>query len=85
MDSERDQASYHQLIKEFDHKNIRFLGFRKDRQLLLKALNVYIRPSRREGLPRSIIEAMAKGISIIANNVRGCSEVVFPSENGLLV
>lgn len=30
-------------------------------------------------------EAMTKGISIIATNVRGCREVVFPSENGLLV
>lgn len=85
LESERDHESYHQLIKEFDHKNIRYLGYREDTPLLLKASSVFVLPSHREGLPRSIIEAMAMGKPIIATDVRGCREEVFPNENGYLV
>src|SRR5699024_5644923 len=42
-------------------------------------------PSYREGLPRSIIEAMAMNKPIIATDIRGCREEVFPGKNGFLV
>jgi len=46
--------------------------------------NIFVLPSYREGLPRSIIEAMAMENAIIATNIRGCREQVF-NENGMLV
>jgi len=85
LESERDQESFHQLLKEFEHDNIKYLGLRNDIPLLLRASDVFILPSHREGLPRSIIEAMAMEKPIIATNIRGCREEVFNNENGFLV
>ncbi len=85
LESERDQESFHQLLKEFEHVNIKYLGLRNDIPLLLRASDVFILPSHREGLPRSIIEAMAMKKPIIATNIRGCREEVFNNENGFLV
>jgi glycosyltransferase involved in cell wall biosynthesis len=42
-------------------------------------------PSRREGLPKSLLEAAACGRPMIATDVPGCREIVLPGETGLLV
>lgn len=84
-DGERDNLSYDKLIEAIKDPSIKHLGFRKDIPLLMSASSVYILPSYREGLPRSIIEAMAMEKPIIATNIRGCREEVFEEENGYLV
>lgn len=85
LNSERDQKSYSELMEELQHPQITPLGFRADISLLMSITDVFVLPSHREGLPRSIIEAMAMGKPIIATNIRGCREQVFPNKNGLLV
>ena len=65
-------------------KDLHVLGLRNDIPSLLSACDVFILPSYREGLPRSIIEAMAMGKPIIATDIRGCREEVFPDQNGYL-
>lgn len=85
LESERDHGSYQELMNDLDHSAIRYLGFRKDIPTIMKASDVFVLPSYREGLPRSIIEAMAMETPIIATNIRGCREEVFPGENGFLV
>jgi len=42
-------------------------------------------PSRREGLPKSLLEAAACGRPMVATDVPGCREVAIPNETGLLV
>ena len=54
------------------------------RQYLTQA-DVLVLPSWHEGLPVSIIEAMAVGIPVIATDIRGCRELVTPGVNGWLV
>lgn len=85
LDSERDTESYNRLMNDLNHPNIRYVGFRKDIPVIMKASDTFVLPSYREGLPRSIIEAMALEKPIIATNIRGCREEVFPGENGFLV
>jgi glycosyltransferase involved in cell wall biosynthesis len=52
---------------------------------LMDQANVVVLPSYGEGLPRTLIEAAAKGKSIITTDVPGCREVVSHGLNGFLV
>lgn len=60
-------------------------GARKDVPELLAAMDVFCLPSWREGMPRTIIEAMMMGKAVIATDIRGSREEVVPGETGLLV
>lgn len=63
---------------------VHFLGFRTDVPKLLRAATALVLPSEREGLPRSIMEAMAMGIPVIGADVRGIRDLV-ESGAGVLV
>ena len=60
-------------------------GLRDDVPDLLAALDVFTLPSHREGMPRTIIEAMMMALPVVATNIRGSREEVIPGETGLLV
>ena len=47
--------------------------------------NVAVLPSYREGMPKSLLEAMACGLPIITTNARGCDDLVHDLSNGLKV
>jgi len=64
---------------------VSFLGFRRDVPELLTASDVFILTSRKEGLPKAVLEAMAIGLPIIATDVRGNRDLVKSGENGYLV
>ncbi len=64
---------------------IEWLGFVSDMRSLYKTAELVVLPSYREGLPKSLIEAMAIGRPIITTDTIGCREVVQPNYNGLLV
>ncbi|MEO0378355.1 MAG: glycosyltransferase family 4 protein [Cyanobacteria bacterium P01_A01_bin.17] len=53
---------------------VKFLGERRDIPDLLAASDIYILPSRAEGMPLAIMEAMAKGLPIMASAVSGIPE-----------
>lgn len=61
------------------------LGARSDVDAVLRAGDIFVLPSYREGLPRSVIEAMATGLPIVATNIPACRELVEPGANGSLV
>lgn len=63
----------------------RRLGYRADIDRLLRAADVFVLPTYREGLPRSVIEAMATGLPVIATDIPACRELVEPGRTGLLV
>ena len=73
------------LNDEIIKGKVNMLGLRNDIQEILKASDIFSLPSYREGMPRSIIEAMAMGNPVIATNIRGCREEVVDSKTGFLV
>lgn len=60
-------------------------GLRNDIPELLAAMNVFCLPSWREGMPRTIIEAMMMGKPVVATDIRGAREEVVNEVTGLLV
>ncbi|MCS7054563.1 MAG: glycosyltransferase family 4 protein, partial [Thermoflexales bacterium] len=65
--------------------HVHILGFRSDTLRLLAASDAFVLPSLGEGLPLSVIEALAAGLPVIATWVGGIPEIVCHGENGLLV
>ena len=53
------------------HDNVHFLGYRTDVKELYQMADCFVSASLREGLPRSIMEAMASGLPCIASRIRG--------------
>lgn len=84
---DRDGLSPQQIVNKMSDstkQNIHLLGLRDDIPEIIAASDVFTLPSYREGLPRSIIEAMAMGKPIVATDIRGCREEVFEGVNGFL-
>jgi len=76
---------FEKLVKKLNiSQNFIFTGFSEDIANLLSIINLFVLPSHREGMPRSILEAMASNKPVIATNIRGCREEVVDGETGLL-
>jgi glycosyltransferase involved in cell wall biosynthesis len=61
-----------------------FTGFRSDVAQIVSALDIFVLCTHREGLPLSILEAMAQGKTVIATNVDGIPEVITHGVTGYM-
>ena len=67
-------------------KQVQFLGFRPDPQTFLLQAGVFVLPSRFEGMPNALLEAMAAGLAVIVTDASpGPLEVVQHGVNGWVV
>lgn len=84
-----DGEDYKKIKKQIElfglEHQVFLLGFIPDAARYLKGLDVFVLPSVKEGLPYTILEAMAAGISIIATDVGGLPDLIQNGENGILV
>jgi glycosyltransferase involved in cell wall biosynthesis len=64
---------------------VTWLGHVDDIATVWARAHMAVLPSRREGLPKSLLEAAACGRPMVATDVPGCREVAIPNETGLLV
>ncbi|MFD2090586.1 glycosyltransferase family 4 protein [Blastococcus deserti] len=63
---------------------VRLPGHRSDARLLIDAADVFVFPSRHEGMPLAVLEAMQAGLPVVATDVLGTAEVVADGETGTL-
>jgi glycosyltransferase involved in cell wall biosynthesis len=63
----------------------KFLGHQTDMVSLLKRIDIACLPSYREGLPMSLLEAMAAGKPVVTTDAPGCRSTVRDGKNGFLV
>jgi len=61
-----------------------FLGWRTDVPEILKGADIFVLPSRWEGLSIAILEAMAAGVPVVASDIPGNRAVICDGENGEL-
>jgi glycosyltransferase involved in cell wall biosynthesis len=64
---------------------INYLGSTNDVRPFIEACSIFVLPSYHEGMPRTVLEAMAMGRPILTTNVSGCKETVVNGKNGWLV
>ena len=85
-DSENTEGEIRKFIyeKKID-KKVLLLGHRSDIPALLSIIDIFCLTSKKEGLPLSILEAMAAGIPIVGTDVEGIRDVICNGENGFLV
>ena len=81
-----DEGNPSSANKEFlNNGKVLWLGHRDDIVELTAMCDIYILPSYREGVPRTLLEAASMAKPIITTNTVGCREVVKNGENGFLV
>jgi glycosyltransferase involved in cell wall biosynthesis len=81
-----ERASLERLADELGVRGlVRFLGEQRQIADVLAALDVFVQPSRYEGLGVAVLEAMAAGLPVVASRVGGIPEAVQEGKTGLLV
>jgi glycosyltransferase involved in cell wall biosynthesis len=68
-------------------KRINFIGWQRNDNLVrqYQAANIFVFPSRHEGMPNVVLEAMACGLPVIATSIAGNEELITHGKTGLLV
>lgn len=63
---------------------VQFLGYRSDVPALFEASDIFVLPSLREGLSRSVMEAMTAGLPCVLSEIRGNVDLIEPNTGGFL-
>jgi len=85
-DPEGTEKEIKNLIRKMNLADqVRLLGYRKDVRDILQILDIFCLTSYREGLPLSVIEAMAAGLPVVGAHTDGIRVVVNSGRNGILV
>ena len=67
------------------HPRIILSGYQRDIRPFLKASNILVLPSYREGFPNVLLQANSMGLPLIASDVNGSRELIRPGFNGWLI
>lgn len=65
--------------------SVEFLGYQENVETFLSTFDFFALPSLTEGIPLSLLEAMANGLPVVATDVGGIPEIIVHQESGLLV
>jgi glycosyltransferase involved in cell wall biosynthesis len=64
---------------------VHFIGYREDLLPVYSTFDIFVLSSRREGLPNSILEAMAMGLPVVTTDVAGAKELVIDGTTGFVL
>ena len=79
-------SEYEKYVDQLGIKNnVQFLGKRNDVNQLYATANLFVLPSRREGMSNALLEAMMHGVPCVATNISGNQDIIEDGKNGLLV
>ena len=85
-DGPEREALQRQVQQAGLQEQVQFLGFRSDPQTFLLQAGVFVLPSRFEGMPNALLEAMAAGLAVVVTDASpGPLEVVVDGVSGLVV
>ena len=78
-----------QILRLAEHGRIRdrvhFLGFQSNASELISGADLFVLPSRSEGIPRALLEAMSQSVCPVVSNAGGMPEAVRHETDGLVV
>jgi len=84
----KERKNLENLIRKYSlTENVKLIGAKTQLEIVsyLKKSAIFVLPSRSEGLPIVIMEALASGIPVIASNIAGIPEIVHNDKSGYLV
>lgn len=80
------EAELRNMIRRLNVEHaFKFLGIVPSVPEVMSQCDIFVRPSLTEGMPLTVLEAMACGLPVIASKIPGSSEVVKDGETGILV
>lgn len=82
---EKEKYLKEETVKLGIADKILFLGYRQDVKEILAITDVFVFPSRQEGLPVALMEAMAMGLPVICSRIRGNTDLIQDGLGGYLV
>lgn len=85
LDPNPDGISEGEVLRWREAGDIVWHGALSDVRPAIASSHVYVLPSYREGTPRTVLESMAMGRSVITTDAPGCRETVVDGHNGFLV
>lgn len=81
-----EAGNLHQQARNLGISNrVNFLGRREDMPEVFASIDILVQPSLDEGLPISVLEAMASGCTVIATSVGALPSVITSEETGILI
>ncbi len=83
-DGEEMPAIVEQIVKAGLRSTVHILGMQSDVARLLAAADLFLLTSVSEGIPLTVLEAMAMGLPCVATNVGGIPEIIVDGNTGLL-
>jgi glycosyltransferase involved in cell wall biosynthesis len=85
-DSENSEPAIRAFVQDNGlESTVHLLGYRPDVPRVMSALDLFCLVSHKEGLPLSVLEAMASGLPVVVTDIDGLKEVVEAEVNGLRV
>lgn len=81
-----EKEKMERLIEKYQlTKNFILPGVIKDANTYLKAFDIFVLPSKKEGLPYALLEAMAAHLPCITSDVGGIPEIIENEQNGIVI